>query len=290
MYMATCNAAGPGECRNQGTRSASARGVSGRTKGQRKKVAQGRSAMGGFFRLIKLVLRLKLLAFQGMAEDLIYTKSTGELQREIQQLVCRDDRSLLPKAKVFAAVATLQRFDALPEVVSPEELNELLAADRGIEIQRGIGPSDGVPASFYAKELLLGSMHPGTRVAFGNGIYFATVSEPGTTPHFPKKSVMAQRYLGCGPDPGVIIRAILRTNTRCIDLDSVEGMLLDQKNRARKAGIMEVGAFAAAQGYDAIYADNRCTYTDERTYIVLNRGALIVQNVVLSQLPNSSQH
>src|SRR5665213_1015848 len=105
-----------------------------------------------------------------MADDILNGLSTNELRREIQRLTSDDQRSLPPRSKIFAAVAKLQSFDVLPEVIEYVALNEIVSKG-SIELNRGISSTKGVPAQLYAKELVLGAMYPGTLSALGNGIY-----------------------------------------------------------------------------------------------------------------------
>ena len=155
-----------------------------------------------------------------MATDLLHTMSTNEFHKEIQRHVQDDQRALPDKSKIFAAVAKMQKFDALPEVVSAEELNAYLGEHQGVELNRGLGSTKGVPAPFYARELIGGSMYPGTQSAFGNGIYFATPSERSTELHFPRTSLIAKKHLGtCDAGPGILVRAAIRSNARCMNLE-----------------------------------------------------------------------
>lgn len=104
-----------------------------------------------------------------MARNLIQDLSPAELKKEIAIRTEKDTRALPDTAKIFAAIAGLQEFDRLPEMLEPQQIDEMIGAGHR-ELHRGISPSDGVPAELYARELALGTLHPGTKIAFGHGI------------------------------------------------------------------------------------------------------------------------
>ena len=64
----------------------------------------------------------------------------------------------------------------LPDVVPFNDLNKMIA-EGATELNRGISTSNNVPAQLYARELLLGTLYPGTLSAMGNGIHLATPSK-----------------------------------------------------------------------------------------------------------------
>ena len=215
-----------------------------------------------------------------MGNDILNGLSTNELEKEIQKFVCEDQRALPLRAKVFAAIAKRQQFDVLPEVVSVEDLDKYVS-EGCTELNRGISSTPGIPSNLYAKELIFGAMYPGTLSSYGNGIYFAVPSKVNAkyAPIFPKTSVIALKYTQVGTTSGVLIRAALKDGLKIADSDGLSTYFKENKNRCRRAGIKDLGAFAAALGFDAFYADNVYDDTDERIYTVLNRGALYVQKV-----------
>jgi hypothetical protein len=213
-----------------------------------------------------------------MASDILNGLSPNELSKEVVRLVSEDQRGLPMKSKVFAAIAKLQKFDVLPEVCGFNEINKAIQAG-GVELNRGLSATKGVPSMFYAKELLFGSLYPGTLSAFGNGIYFAVPSKEDPTyfPGFPKISIVALKYTS-SETPGVVVRAVLRKGSKIANCDDLKDDLRENRNRAKRAGINDLGAFAAALGFDAFFADYVYDDTDERVYTVLNRGTLSLQN------------
>src|SRR5712672_161362 len=110
-----------------------------------------------------------------MGSDIFHGLSRPELKKRINEHVACDQRSLPQRAKIFAAVAKIQEFDTLPDVVSPNEMNEMIGSGL-TELQRGISANGSVPAILYARELARGPMFPGTLSAIGHGIYMATTS------------------------------------------------------------------------------------------------------------------
>lgn len=213
-----------------------------------------------------------------MAEDILNGFSVNELSKEIAKFVSEDQRSLPHRAKVFAAVAKLQKFDVLPEVIEPEKMNEKIPLGC-IELNRGLSSANAIPSQFYALELVKGSMYPGTLSALGNGIYFAvpTVRDEKFLPTFPLVSAVALKYTK-GVNSGCLIRAALVKNAKIANCDDLKDDLRQNRNRARSSGITDVGTFAAALGFDAYFADGVYNDTEERIYTVLNRGAIYVQS------------
>jgi hypothetical protein len=213
-----------------------------------------------------------------MAEDILNGFSVNELSKEIAKYVSEDQRSLPHRAKVFAAVAKLQKFDVLPEVITVEKMNEYIPLGC-VELNRGLSSTNAIPSQFYAMELVRGAMYPGTLSALGNGIYFAvpTVKDEHFLPTFPMVSAVALKYTK-GENSGCLIRAALVKNAKIADCDDLKDDLRDNRNRARSSGITDIGTFAAALGFDAYYADGVYNDTDERIYTVLNRGAIYVQS------------
>lgn len=212
-----------------------------------------------------------------MADDILNGLSVNELKREIDKYVCEDQRSLPHRAKVFAAVAKIQKFDVLPEVIETDKMN-VKVAEGCIELNRGLSSTNAIPSQFYARELVLGAMYPGTLSALGNGIYFAvpTVKNERFLPLFPLVSTIALKYTK-GESSGFLIRAALIKGVKIADCNDLRDDLRDNRNRARSSGIADIGTFAAALGFDAYFADGVYNDTDERIYTVLNRGSIYVQ-------------
>ena len=198
-----------------------------------------------------------------MGNDILNGLSTNELSKEIQRLICEDQRSLPPRSKVFSAVAKLQKFDVLPEVGDIDDLNKSIA-DGCLELNRGLAAGKGVPSHFYARELIFGA-YPGTLVALGNGMYFSVPSKSESVfgPAFRLVSVVALKYT-VGESSGSLIRAALKKNAKIAECDELKQYLRENRNRAKRAGITDIGAFAAALGFDAIFADGMYDDTDER--------------------------
>ena len=211
-----------------------------------------------------------------MSNDILNGKSTNELKQEIDKLVREDQRSLPHKAKVFSAIAKLQKFDVLPETGSIDAVNAAIAAGN-TELNRGMSSTKGIPSVFYARELIMGAMYPGTLSALGNGMYFAAPSEKREDfPGFPLVSVVARKYIK-GDGSGILVRAALNKSAKVADCHDIKQDLKENKNRAKLAGITDIGAFAASLGIDAFYSDNVYMDTPERVYVVLNRGVILIQ-------------
>jgi hypothetical protein len=155
----------------------------------------------------------------------------------------------------------------------------------GKELLRGISSTKGIPSRLYATELIRGAMYPGTLSALGNGMYFATPNpkdEPGHHAAFPRISRIAMMYTKGAEGVGILVRAALKHDAKIACCDDLKSDLRDNRNRAKRAGITDVGAFAAALGFDAFYADGVYPdVPDEVVYVVLNRSALLMQSTCL---------
>jgi hypothetical protein len=225
-----------------------------------------------------------------MAEDIFKRISTNELEKEITACVAKDARSLPPKAKVFSAIAKIQEFDKLPELMHPDQFNAAILAG-GMELQRGMSATKGIPSQFYARELILGAMYPGTLSVLGNGMYFATPSQknekPDTAALFPTFSRIAMHYTRGNEGTGILVRAAIKKDAKVAAYETLWTDYVDSKSKANRAGIKDVGAFAAVLGFDAFYADGAyvggpcADIKGEMVYVVLNRGAMMVQNACL---------
>jgi hypothetical protein len=216
-----------------------------------------------------------------MASDILNGRSTNELSKEIKRLVLEDQRSLPEKPKLFAAIAKLQGFDVLPEVGTIDQIEEQISKGF-IELNRGLSSTRGIPSHFYARELIFGSMYPGTLSALGNGMYFAVPGdkipkeELDKWPGFPRISTVAMKYVK-GEGSGALVRAALKKTAKIADCHDLKQYFKENRNRAKLAGITDIGAFSASLGFDAYYADNVYEDTNERVFVVLNRGALLIQ-------------
>ena len=221
-----------------------------------------------------------------MATDIFQGLSKPELKKRIGELVAEDLRSLPVSAKVFSAVARIQGFDMLPEVVSPEEMNTMIAGGM-MELQRGISASGGVPAMLYAQELASGPLYPGTLSAVGHGIYLAKTSvDYPDHPAFPKISKVAHEYAKKEhPLPGVIVRCCMKESVKPADDADLKQFMRENRNRARDVGITDLGTFAAALGLDGYFCDNMCNH-NESVLVVVNRGCLVFQNKALQVSPH----
>jgi len=219
-----------------------------------------------------------------MGSDIFHGLSRPELKKRINEHVACDQRSLPQRAKIFAAVAKIQEFDTLPDVVSPNEMNEMIGSGL-TELQRGISANGSVPAILYARELARGPMFPGTLSAIGHGIYMATTSvEYKDHPAFPRVSKVAHEYAK-KEHPGVIVRCCLKQSIKSADDEDLKQFLREHRNRAKEVGINDLGTFAAALGLDGYYCDNVYDHTTERVWVVVNRGCLVFQNIALQVSP-----
>jgi hypothetical protein len=177
----------------------------------------------------------------------------------------------------------MQGFDGWPGLQPPNEIERLIANGHK-ELNRGICGTKGVPAIFYARELLKGPMYPGTLSAFGSGIHLSTTSESppddAAKSGFPRCSKTAMEY-ACGDDTGVVLRCVLKPESRILETDEIRDIRRDNKNRAREAQLNDFGALVAALGFDGFLCDKVADDQTELWYVIVNRTVLTFQNLVL---------
>ena len=220
------------------------------------------------------------------AQNLIEDWSPAKLEAQIEHLVAQETRALLDGAKVFAAVASIQEFDRLPAIMAPGALTAIVGAG-GTEMNRGLSSAAGIPAESFARVFSNGPLYPGALTAIGHGIYFAhpsLVSEQNERGFAPTCSETAKHYARRGQGPGCLVRAVLHPDARVVTREQAKEYFREQKNRAQRAGLRDLGVFCAAAGFDAIVAEDLHRWTSETCWNVLNRSALMTQEVCL-QIP-----
>lgn len=217
-----------------------------------------------------------------MADDLFHKLSPKRLKEEIAQKVLLDQRSLPERTKIFSAVANMQGFDGWPGLEGVDDIERLIAAGQ-IELNRGLCGNKGVPAIFYAKELLMGPMYPGTLAAFGSGIHLSTVSEyDAPVPGFPRCAKTSLKYWG-NTGTGVIVRCVLNANAKIFTSEQLVEFRRENRNRARESQLTDLGSLTAALGYDGFICDKLEANQTEEWYVIVNRTALTFQTIVLQR-------
>lgn len=207
------------------------------------------------------------------------------------QIVGRLESSPESKAGLWAspnygAVAKLQGFDGLPQVVSKERMDSLVA-EGNQEIFRGVSErnkwTDGVATKVSAEENIeqfrSGPMFAGKGI-YGNGLYAAT--ERATA------LLYTQKFEENPIDPRGLARIALRKEARTITYeDAMKGLEAQEKSlpsTSREAFDRAVirndpGVWAASKGYDAIHVSSPLLY-DKPTapyVVILNRTAVYVE-------------
>lgn len=227
--------------------------------------------------------------------DLFSTHSPSKLAEAIAKSVAGDHRSLPSRAKAFAAVAKMQGFDAYPDIRPAAEIDRLVTEEKCIELNRGLSGTNGIPAILYARELVMGSMYPGTQSAFGTGIYLADLGsafEPATKiAGFSRISKTAYDHAGAGEN-GVVLRCLLKPGSRILTHDELKDLRRDNKNRYREAQLSDCGSLTAALGCDGFFCDGIGTHEGEHWFVVVNRTALIFQSTcaIHSRLTGTPSH
>jgi hypothetical protein len=214
-----------------------------------------------------------------MVRDLIHDLSPRKLAGILEPLVSANVQPLTLAAKQFLVVASLQGFDGLSVAADHDEM-EVLISRGHIELNRGLAPALGQPASFFARQFAAGPMYPGGVIVHGHGMYFAEPSRSNPdNPRFPRLSEVAARYAtkGGAGVMGILLRCALKPDTKTMAIENLLEAYRGDRNRVRSAGLSDLGTYAAARGVDAFWIDEHFTYSSERTWNVVNRTALILQ-------------
>lgn len=164
-------------------------------------------------------------------------------------------------APLARALADEQGFSGPPQVVSPQEMDDLVAGGN-TEMFRGIG---GEAAAQYAESYRSGEPFYTTNAAYGQGMYFTPDREYATA------------YAQNG---GQVLRVALDKNARVISYEDAhagakadfQSALASHQPGASVSNLMvshDPGNWAMAHGYDAIVA----TSTFGKEIVVLNRTA-----------------
>lgn len=213
-------------------------------------------------------------------------KLIGGLQPAIKEYVKdKDTRKVYPGNETLHAVQELRGFNALPKVVSKVEMDDLIKKGGHVEMLRsissvsGFGSSKAVTGKELAEQFKSGEHFPGHGI-FGAGTY--ADSNKGA------KNVVNQGLYGASrPDSGVI-RMALAKDAKIITekelRDKVPKCPPGYRTRGGNGTNEEewMGVQAALAGYDAIVKQDYQPANGHHDYgngfyVILNRGALVVQ-------------
>jgi HK97 family phage portal protein len=167
---------------------------------------------------------------------------------------------------ILARILSSQDFDALPTVLSAAAFAAL--SDDHVEVYRGIA---GSQAEQWAREFRTGRLFTGLGT-YGNGTYT-------TTDESAAEGYAAGRGWRGADEDGVVMRMALRPDARVISLSDLrEIAAADERLQSGDFGkaFGDPGRLAAALGYDALVMTPD-PGESERYYVVLNRGALVVE-------------
>lgn len=219
-----------------------------------------------------------------------YTKPQNEVASYWKSLPGNQD-------PVLSMLVHEKGFDAAPKLVSAEELDRQLAAGAP-ELWRGVTSTvpdfeNNTRESIHvdsAGELLRGDYYAG-KGAYGNGTYFAGADASNGTDRFE-----AARFASDFGDQ--IVRGTLSPDAKVADWDAMtkemvaERRAFNEKTDYGREGVtreyaqavdhmlQDQGRYALAKGYDAFRVD---AGGDTGVTVVLNRGALIMEDKVYSQ-------
>jgi hypothetical protein len=175
--------------------------------------------------------------------------------------------------RVFAEIVHRQGFDGLPQTVPQDEFRRMMGDENNVVIFRGIrggeatrGANRGqiVDAEQAAFDFISGDLYPSGGTA-GSGAYFTTDGNGAIV------YATGGGRSGVATQPGSLIAAVLSKSARIFDFRAAGREFYAEM---RAAGFDDIGAYLAAQNYDAI----RFGGWNEPTLdiAVLNRTALTV--------------
>lgn len=216
---------------------------------------------------------------------------TDEQWMQTQRGVGRRDLSSGPKEgdRALAALYNHHGFDDLPDVVSKEELDALIAEGH-TEVYRGV---QKFTSRSFADEFRTGQYFPGYGI-YGNGTYTAAGRGSLAT---------ARDYAG---SQGEVMRMAFKKNARVISYEDAVDQAYKASTAAEQAAydagrdwqraaeadalraksevLRDPGRWAAAEGYDAIIVDKPAGSTAGKYIVVLNRTAVTVQRTNVSRM------
>jgi hypothetical protein len=196
-----------------------------------------------------------------------------------------------PEDTILKSMLKDQGFDAKPTVVDDVTFQALRDDKKYTYMGRGMSNDEAVNVEWFAENFRAGELFAG-RGVFGNGTYMS-----------PSEDVVQwfSRYAADGTPRahGTIVDSLLKPNAKVIDYDDAYRMMQEATpyserkkyfalgskrpgaiNDDRMYGLMDVGRWAVANGYDAIRIPNPViggSAVDATYYNVLNRGALVVR-------------
>jgi len=182
------------------------------------------------------------------------------------------------RINVMKSIQHQQGFDGLPQIVTRDELDQLIVDTGTMELYRGCGNTLEESGKYF-DDLMNDPdyRHPGQGY-MGDGLYFA-----GTNPGWPRYAFEVGWEYGPhferDPNDGSgMVRAILKPGARTINFSEArqEQVKAIRKYNEGDAGygvVSNVGTWATSQGYDAIIVPT-LKWTG---VILLNRTALVIQ-------------
>ena len=191
---------------------------------------------------------------QGRVPGRDLTKWVLARTRMLPQIENRQDDNALGKDwqrdHVLAAIAKEQGWDALPETVSPRELDQLISERGAIEIFRGVrgtpdkrpvwewGPDIGQPAGTWHVDQTPRAAFQRLRESpvvqyglgiWGNGLYFTVRANVART----YGNVVVDPHGYPHPEPGSVQRAALRPDARVVGYQELLDHWPGSKDRTR---------------------------------------------------------
>ena len=191
----------------------------------------------------------------------------------------------------MAELARRAGFDALPDIMTSDEMDELVAVERYPEMFRGLAPIPNVEPEEY-KDLPAGTAARQMAENFRRYQLFAGTGVIGAGTYTTGDVSLARSYgvPGSGAFPeewqeSVVLRMLLKPSARVVEIadlwqemrewnDSQTGYDLDSPERRF---MQDPGRAAVVFGYDVI-VETGGSPSGHNVYVVLNRGQVIVQD------------
>ena len=205
----------------------------------------------------------------------------------------KDVGSRNPEDTILKEMLKDQGFDAKPTVVDDATFTALREDDTYVYMGRGMSNDEAVNVEWFAENFKDGELFAG-RGIFGNGTYMS-----------PDEEVVQwfSRYAADGTPRahGTIVDSLLKPDAKVIDYDDAYRMMQEATPYSERKkymfgtnaddrvyGMMDVGRWAVANGYDAIRIPNPViggSPIEATYYNVLNRGALVVRRTTRDRDP-----
>lgn len=200
-------------------------------------------------------------------------------------------RGAVPNEQVYLKTILVQQgFDGKPRVVSKREMNDHIN-NGGVEMFRTVTPAGGRSIKDLHNDFKQGNLYAGHGI-WGHGTYAASSANGDS-----RQGLIEAKTYGNRKDKNNTMRMSLKEGAKHIEYQEAYNEMKKEQSKAQSKGrgahesedaynarmnlYNNVGYWAAAKGYDAIFKPNgngTAQGKDAHYWVILNRTAVIVQD------------